>query len=87
MVFIPKITICVYLEGLRIKNVGIFNDHLEYLSIFGIFCGYLIYFVVIWYILWLFGIFSPFWYDVPRKIWQPCPGPQLTIGFRADMCD
>jgi hypothetical protein len=22
-------------------------------------------------ILWPFGIFSPFWYIVPRKIWQP----------------
>jgi hypothetical protein len=21
--------------------------------------------------LWSFGIFSPFWYFVPRKIWQP----------------
>jgi hypothetical protein len=26
---------------------------------FGIFCGHLVY-------------FSPFWYFVPRKIWQPC---------------
>jgi hypothetical protein len=23
-------------------------------------------------ILWSFGIFSPFWYVVHRKIWQPC---------------
>jgi hypothetical protein len=30
-----------------------------------------VYFTDIWYILWLFGIFSPFWYVVPRKIWQP----------------
>jgi hypothetical protein len=37
----------------------------------GIFYGYLVYFVFIWYILWLFGIFFPFWYVVPRKIWQP----------------
>jgi membrane protease YdiL (CAAX protease family) len=27
--------------------------------------------VAIWYILWLFGLFFPFWYVVPRKIWQP----------------
>jgi hypothetical protein len=27
--------------------------------------------VAIWYILRLFGIFFPFWYVVPRKIWQP----------------
>jgi hypothetical protein len=25
----------------------------------------------IWYNLWSFGIFSPLWYVVPRKIWQP----------------
>jgi hypothetical protein len=30
------------------------------------------YFMAIWYILWSFGIFFPFWYVVPRKIWQPC---------------
>jgi hypothetical protein len=29
------------------------------------------YFMIIWYILWPFGIFLPFWYAVPRKIWQP----------------
>jgi hypothetical protein len=29
-------------------------------------------FAAFWYILWLFGIFFPFWYVVPRKIWQPC---------------
>jgi hypothetical protein len=28
------------------------------------------------YILWPFGIFSPFWYVLPRKIWQHCPGSQ-----------
>jgi hypothetical protein len=53
------------LEGLPIENLGIFYDHL-------------IYFTVIGNILWPFGIFrgrlvyfSPFWYFVPRKIWQP----------------
>jgi hypothetical protein len=36
----------------------------------------LVNFLSIWCILWHFGIylwsFSPFWYIVPRKIWQPC---------------
>jgi hypothetical protein len=45
----------------------------------------LVYFMAIWSIfqpfgilystlvfLWSFGISSPFWYVVPRKIWQPC---------------
>jgi hypothetical protein len=45
----------------------------------GIFYSYLVYFTTIWSILWPFGIhmlllfdtFFPFWYAVPRKIWQP----------------
>jgi hypothetical protein len=44
----------------------------------GIFYGHLVAFTVFHYILWTFGIvrdnlayFSPFWYFVPRKIWQP----------------
>jgi hypothetical protein len=32
----------------------------------------LVYFVALWDILWLFGVFFLFWYVVPRKIWQPC---------------
>jgi hypothetical protein len=27
--------------------------------------------MVIWYILWLFGIFFPFWYFVPKKSGNP----------------
>jgi hypothetical protein len=44
----------------------------------GIFCGHLVNFLNIWYILWPSGIFfghlvyvTPFWYVVPRKLWQP----------------
>jgi hypothetical protein len=29
----------------------------------------------------LFGIFFPFWYVVPRKIWQPC-FPNEAESFR-----
>jgi hypothetical protein len=43
------------------------------------FMDILVYISVILYILWPFGIFcgnlvyfSPFWYIVARKIWQPC---------------
>jgi hypothetical protein len=39
---------------------------------FGLFYIHFVYFVAIWYILWLFGIFFLFWYVVQRKIWQPC---------------
>jgi hypothetical protein len=56
------------LEGLAMENLGIFYDHLVYftaigniLGPFGIFCGNLVY-------------FSPLWYFVPRKIWQPWSG-------------
>jgi hypothetical protein len=34
------------------------NGHLEYLRLFAIFYGHLVYFLVIWYIFWSFGIFS-----------------------------
>jgi hypothetical protein len=37
------------------ENVGLTVKR-NILSLFGIFCGYLVYFVVIWYILWLVGI-------------------------------
>jgi hypothetical protein len=44
----------------------------------GIFYEHLVHFTVFCYILWTFGIvhgnlvyFSPFWYFIPRKIWQP----------------
>jgi hypothetical protein len=46
------------LEGLKMENVSLFFDHLEYLN-------------AIWYILWLFGIFSGFGMFEPRQIWQP----------------
>jgi hypothetical protein len=40
------------------------------------------YLMAIWYILWLFGLFFPFWYIVLRKIWQPCLRPFFTILVR-----
>jgi hypothetical protein len=46
---------------------------MEYVDIFYI---HLMYFTATLHILWPFdifyGYFSPFWYVVPRKIWQPC---------------
>jgi hypothetical protein len=39
------------------EDVGIFYETLVYLRLFGIFCGHLVYFVAIWYIFWLFGLF------------------------------
>jgi hypothetical protein len=38
---------------------------------FGVFCSYLSCGMTNAYILLLFGVFSPFWCIVPRKIWQP----------------
>jgi hypothetical protein len=64
--------------GSILRPFDIFYDHLVYsvaiwyiLWQFDIFYEHLVYSVAIWYILWQFGIFSPCWYIVPRKIWQP----------------
>jgi hypothetical protein len=47
------------LEGLAIEDVSIYYGYLVYFTaIFYIFCGN-------------FVSFYPFWYIVPRKIWQP----------------
>jgi hypothetical protein len=35
--------------------------------------------MAIWYILWSFGIFSPFWFVVPRLIWQSWTKPEFVI--------
>jgi hypothetical protein len=63
------------MEGLAMANLGIFYDHLVYciaigniLWPFGIFCGHLVY-------------FPPFWYFVPRKIWQPCLTHLIQVAF------
>jgi hypothetical protein len=57
-IFDPKIPIWVNFGGSSMKDIGILHRHL-------------VYFTAIWYSLWLFGIVFPFWYFVPRKIWQP----------------
>jgi hypothetical protein len=46
------------------EDVGILYSHLVYLRPNGIFYGHLVDFVAI-------GYFFPFWYILPRKIWQP----------------
>jgi hypothetical protein len=48
------------------ENVGIFNAHLVRLAAI-----YVVFLWPFWFILWSFGTFSPFWYVVPREIWQP----------------
>jgi hypothetical protein len=50
------------------EDVGTFYCHLVYFAAFGTFCVHLVHIGMSW----LFGIFFPFWYVVPRKIWQPC---------------
>jgi hypothetical protein len=49
------------LEGLRMKNVCVFYDHLEY-------------FTAIWYSLWSFGILFTFWYVWTKKNLATLPG-------------
>jgi hypothetical protein len=46
-------------EGLAMEGVGISYVHLVYYTAIWYICGYLV------------GIFLPFGYVVPRKIWQP----------------
>jgi hypothetical protein len=41
------------------EDVSMFNAHLVYFQPSATFCDRLVY-------------FSPFWFVVPRKIWQPC---------------
>jgi hypothetical protein len=41
------------------EDVGIFFVRWPILWPFDLFCGHLVYFVAIWYILWLFGILFP----------------------------
>jgi hypothetical protein len=50
-----------------VEDVGII-----YFGHFGQVSGTLVDLAVIWYSLWPFGTFPPFWYFAPRKIWQPC---------------
>jgi hypothetical protein len=73
-IFEPKIPNWVNFGGLAMENVGIFY-------------GVWSHFAAIWYIFCPFGIFCgnvvyfpPFWYVVPRKIWQPCSVRFKVIG-------
>jgi hypothetical protein len=61
-------------------NLGNFRWDLQWkMWSFGIFCGHLIYSKAIWKILWLFGIFFPFWYVVPKKSGNPgCENCRFT---------
>jgi hypothetical protein len=58
------------LEDLAIKDVNIYTYIVDILSIlrpFDIFCVHVVYFVVIWYILWSFGIFFPVLENCTKK--------------------
>jgi hypothetical protein len=68
-IFETKSQFGLTLEGLTLGNGDIFYGNLEYFMY-----GHLGYYVTIWY-------FFLFWYDVQRKIWQPCfvVSPQETV--------
>jgi hypothetical protein len=68
------------LEGLAMEDVGMYLYFMVIWSIlrpldihilwpFGIFCGNLVYFVVIWYMLWPFGTFMVVWYIYGRLLY------------------
>jgi hypothetical protein len=63
-----------FLEVLAMEDAGMYI-----VLTFGQFHGHLVHFMVLWYILWSFGIFSPFWCIVPRKIWQPWFGRETLL--------
>jgi hypothetical protein len=68
-IFKPKIPIWINFGGS-------YNERCWYiLGPFGLFQGHLVYFEAVLSTLWPFGIFFPFWYVAPRKIWQPCLRP------------
>jgi hypothetical protein len=62
------------LEGLAMADVGIYFMAVLSTSLtHGIYYGRMVHY--------LFGnwvYFFPFWYAVPRKIWQPCTGAGLS---------
>jgi hypothetical protein len=64
-IFEPKILIWVNFGGLAMSDVGI------NLWPFGLFYCHLVFVVAVWYNSGFWGISVPFWYVIPRKIWQP----------------
>jgi hypothetical protein len=60
-------------------------DLLSILLSFGLFYGYWVYFVGIWYILWFFGIFFPVL--APKKIWQPWTKETLSHDACEIVCE
>jgi hypothetical protein len=62
------------------KNCGIFKVIWCILWPFGIFRGYLVYFVVIWYLFFHFGI-----YVIPRNIWQPWYVEYPTLNGKTEL--
>jgi hypothetical protein len=71
-IFKPKIQIWVTFGVYCNERRG------QFLRPFGLFYSHLVYYVVI------LVYFSPFWYVVPRKIWQPCcdPGKILSKNLK-----
>jgi hypothetical protein len=62
----------IQILDLGMDNVDMFYDPLEHFTAigyilypFGIYCCHLVYFL-------------PFWYIVPRKVWQPWHTPDLS---------
>jgi hypothetical protein len=62
------------------EDIGQFMAIWTILGPFGLFYGHLVYFEGIWYILWLFGIFSPvFGMLYQEKSGNPAVVGRLTI--------
>jgi hypothetical protein len=63
--------VCIRVARWFDPNLGKFWRVVQWKMLYYIilFYGHLNYFMAIWYIMWYFGLFSAFWYVVPRKIW------------------
>jgi hypothetical protein len=68
------------------EDVGIFYGHLvNFPAIWNIFYIYIWHmYMAIWYSSSRFGTFYPFWYVVPRKIWQTLRRGRRSLKTRMD---
>jgi hypothetical protein len=63
----------IFWKALEVENVGIFYDHLEYVTAI-----WYIFIMAIWYSLWSFGIYFPFWFVLTMAT---LPTTRLTSVF------
>jgi hypothetical protein len=68
------------LEELGVDTFDVFKGHLVVYCAIGVVQDNLEFLWKFWF------YFLPFWFVVPRKIWQPCHGRKQISGFRLYVC-